>query len=433
MLIAASAPAQVKSESCCDKQEKTEKCGKDCKKHEKKENKEKKPLPEWVSHFKPYGFIRNYFTFDTRASAAGTEDFFYFMPLDRNISSEGVDLNEYPTFRFAALTTRLGLDVINYEYAGYKFGAKVEMDFYAGLSGSTGTAQLRLRQAYVTVDKGARSWKVGQAWHPMAIDLPDVFSLESGSPFGPFSRTPLVNFEYKLGKGFALAASAIWQMQYTSTGPEGNSANYIKYGCTPEFFLGAYYKGDKAAVKIGADVLSIKPRKDNGTVKVSDRLTTYSVFQYGQFKAGEFTIKEKLIYGTDMSHMQMIGGYGVSNINEDGSWNYSATQNLAAWASGKWSRKDCRWSPALFVGYCKNFGTGEQIIGNSWCKNYATTCGQIYRIQPEVVYTLGHFQVGLEYMFTGCQYGDVDPYLHGALNQHWVYNHRIQAMVKFNF
>ena len=37
---------------------------------------------------------------------------------------------------------------------------------------------------------------IGQAWHPMAADMPDIFSLEAGSPFGPFNRSPQVNFEW---------------------------------------------------------------------------------------------------------------------------------------------------------------------------------------------------------------------------------------------
>lgn len=97
-------------------------------------------------------------------------------------------------------------------------GAKIETDFYNGLSGVSGTAVLRLRQAYVTV--GRNDWLVtaGQAWHPMAADMPDVFSLNTGAPFGPFSRTPQVKLDYRLNDAFSLTGSAIWQMQYNSTG-----------------------------------------------------------------------------------------------------------------------------------------------------------------------------------------------------------------------
>ena len=381
-----------------------------------------------------YGFVRNYFAFDTRESSAGTEDLDYYMPKDQKLNAEGEDINAVTSLRFAALTSRLGVDVLGYEAGGYKFGAKIEADFYSGVSGVTGTAQMRLRQAYVTAAKGDRSWKVGQAWHPMAADLPDIFSLESGVPFGAFSRTPQVTLDYKLSDKFYLTASAIWQMQYTSTGPEGAVANYIKYGCTPEFFLGLNYKADGKIFRLGADVLSIKPRRYDatGTVKVSDRLTTVNLFEYGQITTGDWTLREKLIYANDGSHMNMVGGYGVSGINTDGSWEYSATRNISFWATAI-CKKSKSWVPSVLVGYLKNFGTSEDIIGEFWCKNSANSIAQMFRIQPEIVYNIGKFAVGLEYMCTAVQYGTCGARKVADTDLHWILNHRIQSMVKFTF
>lgn len=384
--------------------------------------------------FKLYGFLRNYFIFDTRESSTGIEDFFYFMPKDVSYGADGTDINADCSFRFAAIATRVGFDVSGYQFDGYNMGAKVETDFYSGLNGVTGAATLSLRQAYLTLQKGARSWKIGQAWHPMAADMPDIFSLETGSPFGPFSRTPLVNFDYAASDAVTLTASAIWQMQYTSTGPEGNSANYIKYGLLPELYLGASYKSGNSLLRAGVDVLSIKPRRvDSDNVMVSDRLTTFTVFQFGQFKAGDLTIKEKLTFANDGSHMNMVGGYGVTAINSDGSWEYGATRNLSGWASLQYKKSDSRWVPAIYLGYTKNFGVAEPVIGGFWCKNSADSLNQIFRIQPEVVYNLGKLQIGLEYMFTDVEYGKADEFKEVVGNLHWVYNNRIQMMINYNF
>lgn len=417
------------------------------------------------NHFKFYGFVRNYFAFDTRESTAGTGDLYYYMPKDESwnyataadataAGEEWQDLNAIPSFRYLSLTTRVGVDVSGYEISGYKLGGKIEADFYAGVSGVTGTAQLRLRQAYVTVDKDWRSWKIGQAWHPMAVDLPDIFSLESGAPFGPFSRTPQVTADFRLGKGFSLTASLIWQMQYTSTGPSltkaddgtwnyktaAASADYIKYSCTPETYLGFNYKNDKLLFRLGGEVLSIKPRKYDYDLttgkalhKVGDRLTTWNVFFYGQEKAGNWTFKEKVTYANDGSHMNLVGGYGVSKINADGSWEYSATRSLSAWATIAW--KKGKWQPSILGGYIKEFGTAEDLVGGFWGKNSAGSLNQMYRIQPEVLYTLGKFQVGLEYMYTAVEYGKNGTSLNKLVTDklHWVGNHRVQAMVKFNF
>ena len=67
---------------------------------------------------KVYGFIRNYYAFDSRESLAGTEDLFYYVPKDISLNDENVDINANPNFKFAALTSRLGVDVKGYEYKG---------------------------------------------------------------------------------------------------------------------------------------------------------------------------------------------------------------------------------------------------------------------------------------------------------------------------
>ena len=103
---------------------------------------------EKPAHFKFYGFIRNYFAFDSRESKAGTKDLFYYLPLDESLNANGTDINANPSFRFLAITSRLGLDVKDYQIGKTKVGAKVETDFYC-MNGNV--AVLRLRQAYATL------------------------------------------------------------------------------------------------------------------------------------------------------------------------------------------------------------------------------------------------------------------------------------------
>jgi len=408
---------------------------------------------ELSQHLKWYGFVRTYFAFDTRESTAGTEDLYFYMPKAASYDAAGEDVNAIPSFRYAALTSRLGLDILGYEALGYKIGGKIEADFYAGVSGVTGTAQFRLRQAFVTVAKKDRSWKVGQAWHPMAADLPDIFSLESGVPFNPFSRTPQVAFDWKFAKTWSLSAAAIWQMQYTSTGPkltaDGTvykyvataSADYIKYGCTPEFYLGFNYKnGGSRLFRIGADLVSIKPRNFDYNLttgkalnKVKDRLTTWNAYVYAQDRFGNWDWKAKIVYANDGSHFNLVGGYGKSGAFSDGSWSYTATRNLSAWTTLSRKSKDTRWVPQILLGYCKMFGTPEAVSGGFWGKNNAGTLDLLWRIQPEILYNLGKLQFGLEYMMTAAQYGKANDHKKVTSDFDVVANHRIQAMVKFNF
>ena len=401
----------------------------------------KETVKKALNHFEFHGFIRSYFAFDTRESSAGTEDLFYYMPRDINRSAAGEDLNDQMSFRFAALTSRVWVDVKGFQFSAYNIGGRIEADFYAGLNGVTGTAQLRMRQAFVSVARDGRLWKIGQTWHPMAADLPDIFSLETGAPFGPFNRSPQVNLDWKINDWFGVTAAALWQMQYTSTGPNGAVADYIKYSCTPECYLGLNFFTKKSLFRIGGDILSIKPRKNNGQRKVQDRLTTYNAYVYAQTKADNWTFKGKVTYAQDGGHMNLVGGYGVSGIMEDGiSYLYTPNQTISGWFTAM--AKFGNWQPQILLGYIENMGAykgilSKEVLGTArdpfYEKNSAGTVARMARIQPELIYNLGKLQFGIEYMVTGVQYGTADAYKHATTDLHWVLNHRVQALVKFNF
>ena len=449
---------------------------------------EKEQKTEPKNHFKLYGFIRNFFVFDSRESVSGTGDLFYYLPKDVSMNEAGTeDMNATASFRFLALTSRLGVDVSGYNIGNVHFGAKVEGDFYSGLSsidasklngltGNTkvsGTAAARLRQAYATITwkdlpmsgekKASVGLKIGQAWHPMATDMPHVFSLEAGAPFGPFSRTPQVTMDANLGDNWTLSAAAIWQMQYQSSGPSGSSAEYIKYACTPEMFAGVSFKSKGFLARAGVDLLSIKPRnvgtavvtvpdltssEPNATkqveskVKVSDRKTSLLYYLYAQYSYKSFSIKAKTTYGEGGEHMNLMSGYAKIGENpEDGSWNYASLRNSSSWLSMSVGKK---WQGVLFLGYIKNFGLAEAAsapLSKSdvyFCSNGFSNINQMYRINPQVIYNIGKLNIGLEYQWTSVQYG---KYTDGCLNAyglatddlHWVGNHRINMMVKFNF
>ena len=437
------------------------------------------------NHFKFYGFIRNYFVFDSRDSKAGTADLFYYLPLDNKWNTTDLenpareDLNASPNFRFLALTSRLGVDVSGYHIGNVHFGAKIEGDFYSGLTNSSnsnatvyfpgntkisGTAAARLRQAYATItwkdlplnkdEKASVGLKIGQAWHPMGADMPHLFSLEAGAPFGPFSRTPQVTMDASLGKNWIVSAAAIWQMQYQSAGPVGSSAIYMKYGCTPEMYAAVAYKSKGFLVRVGADMVSIKPRvlgsvaapttEDPSavrTVKVSDRKTSLLYYAYAQYTYKSFAIKAKTTYGEGGEHMNLMSGYAKVGENEDGSWNYASMRNSSSWLSMSIGKK---WQGVLFLGYVKNLGLAKPadtpLSKNDvyFCSNGFSNINQMYRINPQLIYNIGKLNVGLEYQWTSVQYG---KYVDGKLDAHalateglhWIGNHRVNMMVKYNF
>ncbi len=437
------------------------------------------------NNFKLYGFIRNYFIYDTRESVSGTGDLFYYLPKDVKMK-DGIDLNDQSSFRYLSLTSRLGVDVTGYRIGNVNFGAKIEGDFYSGLASASGadagayfpgnskiggTAAARLRQAYATVTwnelpmgvngKASVALKMGQAWHPMAADMPHIFSLEAGAPFGPFSRTPLVQMDANLGDSWVVSAAAIWQMQYNSAGPVGASPIYMKYGKTPEMYAAVAYKSDGFLFRVGADLISIKPRvfgTDAGkTVEVSDRKTSLLYYAYAQYSYKNFAVKAKTTFGEGGEHMNLMSGYAKVGQNSDGSWNYASLRNSSSWLSLSYGKK---WQGVLFLGYVKNLGladpvtfadNGSEYIDNSnvyFCGNGSSNINQVYRINPQLIYNIGKMNVGLEYQYTAVQYGEyyktalydggsavscLNSYGLADKNLHWVGNHRINLMVKYNF
>ena len=448
-----------------------------------KEAKKEAAKSHLKQHFKPYGFIRNYFTYDSRESISGTGDLYNYQPKDENwnqtpeeATASGVerqDLNAQSTFRFLALTTRVGLNIVGYKWGNTEFSGKIEADFFAGLSGTVhkvgGVAQLRLRQACVTLgwdslkmgkDFARVDLTLGQTWHPMAADLCDVIALNSGAPFGPFNRSPMVKMDARLGKYFTLTAAGLWQTQYMSTGPLGQTGEYMLYGKTPEAYLGLSVHDKGWIARAGVDVVSISPRqqatlvgKDGSTVtvKVNDRITTVSPFAYLQYKKGEFSFKAKTIFAQAGEHMNLDGGYGVSKVNEDGSYKYIPIRTSASWISlvygGKVGSQEDKhpqkMQGILFAGYSKSLGTKDALYdadGDGFADQIYTArpknTNQLWRLSPTLLYTVGKFQLGLEYEITSVQYGKGGVNASTGLadkDLHWVTNHRVQVMTKYNF
>jgi hypothetical protein len=303
--------------------------------------------------------------------------------------------------------------------------------------------------------KASVALKIGQAWHPMAADIPHIFSLEAGAPFGPFSRTPLVQMDANLGKNWVISAAALWQMQYQSNGPIGGSAAYMKYGMTPEVYAAVAYKTKGFLFRAGADLLSIKPRvlgtvpaatDENPdavkTVRVSDRKTSLLYYIYTQYTHGKFALKAKSTYGQSGEHLNLMSGYAKVGENEDGSWNYASLNSSSSWLSMSYGKK---WQGVLFLGYVKTLGLPEGVSDGPvakgdvyFCTNGFSNINQMYRINPQLIYNIGKMNIGLEYQWTSVQYGEYDG---GMLNEraladknlHWVGNHRVNMMIKYNF
>ena len=384
-----------------------------------------------------YGFIRNYFTYDSRSCVQSNEGLFNMLPNDHKLGANGEDLNAIPSVRFLSMTTRLGLNVAGPEIWGAKSTAKIESDFCGA---SSGTAfNLRIRQAYAKLAWEKSDVLVGQAWHPMSGDLmPEVFSLATGAPFNPFNRSPQVRYNYAPLKGLSFTAAALYQYQYGSVGLDGKTANtYSRNALVPELFVGMTAKGKHLTGGWGVNASTIAPRvtadvyKDGanvGAMRVNERLTSLSAMVFGSLKVDDLSVRAKAVYGQNTSHMQQPTGFGIVAV-EDGVNDYESMQLGSSWLTMMYGKK-LRYG--FFAGWMKNFGSaGEDFVSTMVVRNNPGM-DQAIRFSPIVTYKVQNMQIGLEYEHTAAAYGTYQS--NGTVTDtHWVANNRVCMMLKYDF
>ena len=393
---------------------------------------------------KLYGFIRNYACFDTRESMTSNSEQFYYMPKDEKLDANGEDINEQPNMMLLSITTRLGLNITGLEFLGAKTSAKIESDF-AGFG--TSNTVLRIRQAYAKMEWEKNSILAGQAWHPMMGDMmPDVFSLETGAPFTPFSRTPQVRYDYK-NKGFTLTATALYQYQYTSYGPDGASFNYARNAIVPELYFQAMYKNGGFMIGAGVDLLTLKPRQsytmssvdENGATVTAtykckeDPVVSISPTIFASYKKGNWGVKGRFTYAQNAAHLSMISGYGVTKVNENGEQEYGSINSAGGWVDVTYKKtlKKGFLTFCCFAGYTKNLGCKDEFTGPIYMRG-EKNMDNMWRVAPSVLYTHNAMQIGIEYNPTTVAYGTPDSQ-YKMSDTHNVTNHRICAMLKYNF
>ena len=399
-----------------------------------------------------YGFIRNYACFDTRESMTSNSEQFYYMPKDEKLDANGDDINAQPNMMLLSITTRLGLNITGPEFLGAKTSAKIEADF-AGF-GSSNTV-LRIRQAYAKMDWTEHSVLLGQAWHPMMGDMmPDVFSLETGAPFTPFSRTPQLRYDYK-NQGFTLTATALYQFQYTSYGPDGASFNYARNAIVPELYFQAMYKNGGFQIGAGVDLLTLKPRQtmeigkvdaDNNPILDKDGKQAMETFKckedlavsisptlFASYKKGNWGIKGRFTYAQNAAHLSMISGYGITKTKENGEQEYSSINSVSGWLDVTYKQplKKGYLTFCCFAGFTKNLGCNDNFTGAIYMRG-EKNMDNMWRIAPSVLYTHNAMQIGIEYNPTTVAYGKADSQ-YKISDTHNVTNHRICAMLKYNF
>ena len=376
-----------------------------------------------------YGFVRNDFYINSRQNFEVLDGLFSIFPKPVDINTNGKDKNAVPNAEMLSVATRLGIDFRGTPIMGAISTAKIECDF-AGIS--TSYYLIRIRQAYLKLNWEKTELLVGQTWHPLfGSVLPTVPSLNTGSPFQPFNRSPQVRAKHMLTNELSVIGSVNYQMQYMSQGPLGASPSYLKNALLPDIFVGLESKSKHWISGVGFDTKMLK---------INDaRLSSGSAVAYTQYADNQLQIKAKAIYGQNLSDHLMIGGYGISNQSTTNEIVYTNFNTLSSWLNIVYGTKV---QAGIFMGISQNLGTNENLnidaagkitaYGYGFYADTQQLMDRIYRIAPHITYNLSNFKLGFEYELTSADYGKIQG--NGRIeNSSAATNHRAMATISYIF
>lgn len=435
---------------------------------------------KFVKHIHFYGFVRTDAAYDSRRQMTVCGGEYSMIPYDEdwNVSSlvfdslypggfgdagngydARFDRNAVEQMQLMALATRIGLEISETPWGLGQLNGKIEGDF-AGFGNNNSVVRIRL--AYLQYSWSKRNnhkLLLGQFYHPLSgAIMPDVLGFAAGAPFRPHSRTPQLSYTFLMPQCHHLGfnVTALYQFQYTSPGPDGESAKYANQSIVPELFAGVQMGDANEGVyaQLGCDytLLTIRsewPLYDASSnyqfdVRITKRLSSFSPTLYFQYQENKFSLKFRTLYAENLGHLNMLSGYGmVVDASSTGGYSFAPTTASVSYLNVCYGQ---RWRGNLFVGYQKNLGlAGDKVLATNgipggyanylYIKKDITNLNSIFRVAPSLSFNAKAFSMGVEYEMTACSYGDLlaDGTIADNGNRHTVMNHRLLGMVKYSF
>lgn len=354
------------------------------------------------------GFVRGDFLYDTRQNLEACEGLFTLYPLPEKLDEYGKDINAQDRANMFGIATRLRTTITGPELFGAQTNAYVEADFTSNL----GTDGFRFRHAYFQFDWEKTSLLMGRFWHPLFVTevFPTVAALNTGAPFQVFNRSPQLRFSYRFNK-FNFVSALVYQGDYASFGPNGNSAEYLKNAVLPEFNARLEYIKDGDVIGVAGSYKNIQPRLETDyigtTVKTNEQVVGSALMGYLKLDFRKAIYKYKVMLGKNVAEHLMLGGYAVSFKDiATGEEEYTPYNHLFMWTNFVYGEE---WKIGVFGGYAKNLGTEKNIIDNEeLIFARGADIEYSYRIAPSVSYQIKNFKIMTELDYTAVAYGDID-------------------------
>jgi len=360
------------------------------------------------------GFVKTDIFYDSRQTVSIREGHFLLYPKGLLADSAGADINARSGFNILSIQTRLAGRITGPDALGAKTSAYVEAEFFG--TSDADINGFRLRHGYLKLNWAKSELLIGQSWHPMFIaeSFPDVVSFDTGAPFQPFNRSPQVRFTRMFGK-VSLVATALAQRDFVSNGPDGTSSVYLRNAALPEFNLKLQVasKNDSRKTEtvagVSADVMKLAPRIVTAAgYKTDESVTGLAAMAFFKQKWAKWTWKAEAVWGQNLHHLTMLGGYAVRGVADEVrlDWNYTPIDTLSCWTEVQ--TNGAPWQTGLFAGYSKNLGSRHTISGANYARGF--NIDELYRLSPRLVYNIGKMRFAGEAELTAASYGTPDVF-----------------------
>jgi hypothetical protein len=138
-----------------------------------------------------------------------------------------------------------------------------------------------------------------------------------------------------------------------------------------------------------------------------EALTGLAAMAFVKQKRPKWTWKAEAIWGQNLHHLTMLGGYAVRGVvdavRQD--WAYTPIATLSLWT--ELMTNGAPWQTGLFAGYSKNLGSSHEIAGASYGRGF--NIDELYRLSPRLLYNVGNkIRFAGEVELTAASYGAPD-------------------------
>ena len=187
------------------------------------------------------------------------------------------------------------------------------------------------------------------------------------------------------------------------------------------------YTGFTAGYKI------LQPRTETAAnEKTTETIGSFNFQAFAKLTTNSVIVKVEGIYGENLSHLIMLGGYGASLddiIAGENDYSYVNLKTLSLWSEVITNFE--KLNGAIFFGYSQNLGAKDDYVSLGYA--IGEDIHSIMRISPRVQYTSGKLTFILEHMMTSAVYATFDNKHKADVKADPTFNQRIQLGAIYSF